>query len=51
MTQHGGPFSAYCLDGPWGRLLDGDHERLGSASVQAFETEGLIGTAAAPAVP
>ena len=40
----------YCLDGPWGRLLDGDHERLGSASVQAFETEGLIGTAAAPAV-
>ncbi len=40
----------YCLDGPWGRLLDGDHERLGIASVQAFETEGLIGTAAAPAV-
>jgi type IV secretion/conjugal transfer VirB4 family ATPase len=40
----------YCLDGPWGRLLDGDHERLGVASVQAFETEGLIGTAAAPAV-
>jgi type IV secretion system protein VirB4 len=33
-----------------GRLLDGDHERLGIASVQAFETEGLIGTAAAPAV-
>ncbi|HZF43793.1 MAG TPA: conjugal transfer protein TrbE [Sphingomonadaceae bacterium] len=40
----------YCLGGPWGRLLDGDHERLGIASVQAFETEGLIGTAAAPAV-
>ena len=40
----------YCLDGPWGRLLDGDHEWLGIASVQAFETEGLIGTAAAPAV-
>jgi len=40
----------YCLGGPWGRLLDGDHERLGVASVQAFETEGLIGAAAAPAV-
>ncbi len=40
----------YCLDGPWGRLLDGDHEQLGTGSVQAFETEGLIGTAAAPAV-
>jgi len=27
-----------------------EFERLGEASVQAFETEGLIGTSAAPAV-
>jgi len=40
----------FTLEGPWGRLLDGDHEHLGTGSVQAFETEGLIGSAAAPAV-
>jgi type IV secretion system protein VirB4 len=40
----------YCLGGPFGRLLDAETERLGEASVQAFETEGLIGTGAAPAV-
>jgi type IV secretion/conjugal transfer VirB4 family ATPase len=40
----------YCLGGPYGRLLDAEAERLGQAEVQAFETEGLIGTAAAPAV-
>ena len=40
----------YTVAGPWGRLLDGDDERLGVADVQAFETEGLIGSAAAPAV-
>ena len=40
----------YTLAGPWGRLLDADSERLGVASVQAFETEGLVGSAAAPAV-
>ncbi|MGX9120171.1 conjugal transfer protein TrbE [Mesorhizobium sp. BHbsci] len=40
----------YCIGGPFGRLLDAEHERLGEASVQAFETEGLIGTGAAPAV-
>jgi type IV secretion system protein VirB4 len=40
----------YTLAGPWGRLLDAEAERLGEAEVQAFETEGLIGTAAAPAV-
>ncbi|WP_028351195.1 conjugal transfer protein TrbE [Bradyrhizobium murdochi] len=40
----------YCLDGPHGRLLDAETERLGSASVQAFETEGLIGSGAASAV-
>ncbi len=40
----------YCVGGPHGRLLDGESEHLGSASVQAFETDGLIGTPAAPAV-
>ena len=40
----------YCLGGPYGRLLDAEAERLGEADVQAFETEGLIGTGAAPAV-
>lgn len=40
----------HCLGGPFGRLLDAETERLGEASVQAFETEGLIGTSAAPAV-
>lgn len=40
----------YCIGGPYGRLLDAEVEWLGSASVQAFETEGLIGTGAAPAV-
>ncbi len=40
----------FCLGGPFGRLLDAEGEALGSADVQAFETEGLIGSAAAPAV-
>jgi type IV secretion system protein VirB4 len=40
----------YCLGGPYGRLLDAEAERLGTAEVGAFETEGLIGTSAAPAV-
>lgn len=40
----------YTLAGPWGRLLDAEDEQLGRLDVQAFETEGLIGTAAAPAV-
>lgn len=40
----------YCVGGPWGRLLDAEAERLGDADVQAFETEGLIGTGAAAAV-
>jgi type IV secretion system protein VirB4 len=40
----------YCVGGPYGRLLDAEAEYLGDASVQAFETEGLIGTGAAPAV-
>jgi type IV secretion system protein TrbE len=40
----------YTVGGPWGRLLDAEMERLGEADVQAFETEGLIGASAAPAV-
>ena len=40
----------YCLGGPYGRLLDAETEHLGSASVQVFETEGLIGSGAAPVV-
>jgi type IV secretion system protein VirB4 len=40
----------YCVGGPFGRLLDAEAERLGEASVQAFETEGLIGAGAAAAV-
>ncbi len=40
----------YTVAGPWGRLLDAEAERIGSAEVQAFETEGLVGSAAAPAV-
>jgi type IV secretion system protein VirB4 len=40
----------YCIGGPYGRLLDAETERLGAADIQVFETEGLIGRAAAPAV-
>jgi len=40
----------YCLGGPFGRLLDAETERLGLADLQVFETEGLIGRGAAPAV-
>ena len=40
----------YTLEGPWGRLLDADAERLGEAHVQVFETEGLVGSGAAAAV-
>lgn len=40
----------FCLGGPHGRLLDSETEVLGAADVQCFETEGLIGSAAAPAV-
>lgn len=40
----------YCVGGPSGRLLDAEIEQIGSASIQAFETEGLIGASAAPAV-
>ncbi|HWM45661.1 MAG TPA: conjugal transfer protein TrbE [Xanthobacteraceae bacterium] len=40
----------FCIGGAYGRLLDAEQEHLGEASVQAFETEGLIGTGAAPAV-
>ncbi|CCA91239.1 conjugal transfer protein TrbE [Novosphingobium sp. PP1Y] len=40
----------YLIGGPWGRLLDAEQEHLGEASVQAFETEGLIGATSAAAV-
>lgn len=40
----------YCVGGAYGRLLDAEGEDLGRAAVQAFETEGLIGGGAAPAV-
>lgn len=40
----------FCLGGPFGRLLDAETDELGSADVLAFETEGLIGSPAAPAV-
>ena len=40
----------YCIGGAYGRLLDAEHEHLGSATVQVFETEGLVGTGAASAV-
>ena len=40
----------YTLAGPWGRLLDADVERLGTTDVQVFETEGLVGSSAAPPV-
>ena len=40
----------YLIGGPFGRLLDADHEQLGDASVLTFETEGLIGKSAAPVV-
>lgn len=40
----------FCVGGPWGRLLDAEAEQLGQASVQAFETEGLVSAGAAAAV-
>lgn len=40
----------YCVGGPYGHLLDAEQEQLGDGRVQAFETEGLTGSGAAPAV-
>jgi hypothetical protein len=40
---------AYCVGDPAGRLLDAEAKQLGSASVQPFETEGLIGARTARA--
>jgi type IV secretion/conjugal transfer VirB4 family ATPase len=40
----------YCVGGAFGRLLDAEAETLADDAVQTFETEGLIGTGAAPAV-
>ena len=37
----------YTLNGPFGRLLDADEERLGAAPVQAFEMEELMHTRSA----
>jgi type IV secretory pathway VirB4 component len=34
----------YTLGGPWGRLLDAESEASADGAVQAFETEGLLGT-------
>ena len=34
----------YLLDGPFGRLLDADQDRLGSGGVQCFEMEELMHT-------
>jgi len=40
----------YLVGGPWGRLLDAEAEHLGSARVQALETEGLVGSSSAATV-
>ncbi|MBJ7499321.1 MAG: conjugal transfer protein TrbE [Sphingopyxis sp.] len=40
----------YLVGGPWGRLLDAEAEHLGTARVQALETEGLVGASAAASV-
>ncbi len=40
----------WCVGGPWGRLLDAERDNLGTASIQAFETEGLMESGAAAAV-
>ena len=40
----------YCVGGPYGNLLDAEKEQIGDGRVQAFETEGLTGSGAAPAV-
>jgi type IV secretion system protein VirB4 len=40
----------YTLAGPYGRLLDADVENFGTSDAQAFETEGLVDTPAAPSV-
>jgi type IV secretion/conjugal transfer VirB4 family ATPase len=47
MKQALGP---YCIGGAFGNLLDAEAEQLGCAAFQTFETEGLSGSAAAPAV-
>lgn len=40
----------YLVGGPWGRLLDAEAEQLGTARVQALETEGLVGASCAAPV-
>jgi type IV secretion/conjugal transfer VirB4 family ATPase len=40
----------YAIGGPAGRLLDAEQETLAPASIEAFETEGLVGSPGAAAV-
>ncbi|WP_374575968.1 conjugal transfer protein TrbE [Phenylobacterium sp.] len=40
----------YTVSGPFGRLLDAEREQLADSPVQVFETEGLVGGAAAAPV-
>lgn len=40
----------YAVGGPAGRLLDAEHETLSPSSIEAFETEGLVGAPGAGAV-
>ena len=40
----------YAIGGAAGRLLDGEHETLQANDVEAFETEGLVGSPGASAV-
>lgn len=42
--------SPFCVGGPYGHLLDGEAEHLGSSRFQTFETESLANSPAAPAV-
>jgi type IV secretion system protein VirB4 len=45
LVQHRGAKAAlepYTLDGPWGRLLDAEHDDLDDATVQGFEMEELL---------
>ena len=39
-------FDSYTVDGPYGKLLDADHDSLRHANWQAFEMEALMGSPA-----
>src|SRR6185312_3928382 len=47
MTRLKSALEPYTIAGPWGRLLDAEHETLGTDEVVAFETEELLGSKAA----